>query len=531
MLQAPFLVIFAFNQFTLDTGHFCLSSVDGAVSVDPLVFDLLVYLIKHCDRVITREELLENLWAGKIVTDSALGARIKDARKAVKDNGNRQQVIKTIHGRGYQFIADVSVLPDKPSVLSECDLESSLYNPPTPTKATIAVLPFKNLNKDPEQDYFSDGMTEDVTTALSKIKNLFVVAKSSTAHYREKSADLRRISREQGVRYVLEGSVRNSETRIRVNTQLTDTSTGQIIWGERYDRERQDIFAMQDEIMRKIVVALDVQLVEGDQAQVWSSGTTNLEAWELVRQAVFDVTHGSEPETKLRARQVLEKALQLDPDYAIAWVMLGWIYQQYVDNPSMVGVLEASNEPLAAMLDCAQKAIAANPDCAEAYGLMALYYLEIREFDLAVEMAEKSVAMAPNNAINLAEASMIMNKTGNPQRSLELKKKAMRICPMYRPGFLRGLGMTYFLLGDTDAAVDAYSKAIKREPDNLAAQVMLAIIHSERDNSNQALHAKNEILRISPEFSTEVYMQGISFRDKSILKRMTDGLRLSGLPA
>lgn len=399
-----------------------------------------------------------------------------------------------------------------------------------PQRPSIAVLPFNNMNADPEQEYFSDGITEDIITALSKINNLLVIARNSTFTYKGRTVDLRRISEEQGVRYVLEGSVRKAGNRIRVTAQLIDATTGHHIWAERYDRELDDIFAMQDEIMREIVVALDVELNEGEQARIWSSGTTNVKAWEYVRQGSYNAVYSTNPEVKPQAKALLEKALELDPSYAIAWVMLGWIHQQYADVASLASNSASPENALESMFECAQKALAADSFSADAYGLLAMYYLELKEFDQAKEMAEKAISLAPNNAHNLGEVSMVLNKTGNPQRALELKKRAMRACPMYRPGFLRGLGLSYYLLGQLDSAINAFRQSIARESDYLSAHTNLASIFGELGSLEMAKEPVREILRLAPNFSIKAYMKGLSFSDPDILTRMEDGLRKAGLP-
>ena len=400
-----------------------------------------------------------------------------------------------------------------------------------PQKPSIAVLPFTNMNADPEQEYFSDGITEDVITALSKINNLLVIARNSTFTYKAKAVDVRQISREQGVRYVLEGSVRKSGNRIRVTAQLIDAISGHHLWAERYDRDLNDIFTVQDEIVREIVVALDVELIEGEQAKAWSSGTRNLEAWECFRQAVRGALKDVSPEAKSSAKALLEKALKLDPDYAIAWVMLGWIYQQFADVASLARDSDQAGDPLGSMLDCAQKAIAADPSCADAYALLAMYHLELKQFDEARKMAEKAVSLAPNNAESLGEASVVFNKTGSPERARELLRRAMRVCPMYRPGFLRGLGLSYYLLGQLDSAINAFKQSILRESEYLSAHTNLASILGELGRLEEAAEPVREILRLAPDFSIKAYMKGLSFSDPEILIRMEVGLRKAGLPA
>jgi adenylate cyclase len=397
-----------------------------------------------------------------------------------------------------------------------------------PQEPSIAVLPFTNMSGDLEQEYFSDGITEDIITALSKIKNLLVIARNSTFTYKGKSVDVRQVSREQGVRYVLEGSVRKAGNRVRVTAQLIDAPTGHHIWAERYDRELEDIFAVQDEIMREIVVALDVELSAGEQAKSWSSGTTNLEAWECVRLGAPEA-HGGNPDTKLWAKAQFEKALEIDPTYAIAWVLLGEIHHFYSDVASGASDPDSMEISLAATLDCAQNALDADSSCSEAYALMAMYYLEVKDYDQAIEMSERAVTLGPNNAENLSNACLIMNKTGNPERSLELRKKQMRTCPMYRPGFLRGMGLSYYLLGRLDSAIRVFKESIDREPDYLVAYTYLASIFGELGRLEEAENAKYDILRLTPNFSIKAYMDGLSFSDPKVLTRMEEGLRKAGL--
>ena len=526
-------MIYRFNQLQLDTDLFKLFHSDQTVQIEPLAFDLLLYLVEHRDRVVSRSELLEHLWKDKVVTDAALAARIKDVRKSVGDNGSKQAVIKTLHGRGYQFIAPIETSSNESTRITEKLMQDTEFLA-LPEKPSIAVLPFTNLSNDPDQDYFSEGITDDIITALSKIKNMLVIARSSTANYRNQEINYAKIGREQGVEYLLQGNVRKAANRIRVTVQLINVSSGQHIWAESYDRELVDIFKVQDEIMREVVVALDVQLVAGEQAQAWSSGTTNLEAWECVRLAATDAIYDGKPEVKLRAKQQLQKALKIDPNYAIAWVLLGWVYQQYVDVASLA-TDDTSHESgeinsLASMLNCAQKAIAADPLCADAYSLLAMYHLEIKEFEQAYSMAEKSINLAPNNAISLVEASMVMNKTGYPKRALDLCKRVIRVCPMYRPGVLRGLGLSYYLLEQFDLAITAFKESIVRESEYLSAYTNLAAIYGELGQTEECNVIKQSIAKLDSNFSIESYMQGLSFSDPKVLARMEQGLRKAGLP-
>ena len=398
-----------------------------------------------------------------------------------------------------------------------------------PEEPSIAVLPFINMGGDMEQEYFSDGITEDIITALSKISSLMVIARSSTFTYKGKAVDIKQVGREQGVRYVLEGSVRKASNRVRVTAQLIDATTGHHVWAERYDRELNDIFTVQDEIVREIVVALDVNLREGEQIKFWSSGTKILEAWECVRLSATDVLGGVQ-ERKLQARKLLERALDLDPDYAIAWVMLGYIHQYYSDIAAGVSNAEERKTARALMLECARKAIGIDPACADAYSLMAYYHREMNEFDDAIEYTEKSIALAPNNAENLASAAGTMTKAGRPERGLELIKRAMRVCPLYRPGFLRALAQAYRFSGNPEAAVDAFRESLKREPNYLAPHVNLTSVLGELGRTDEAKEAACEILRLAPDFSITSYMEGLSYRNPEDSLRVELGLQYAGLP-
>jgi len=426
----------------------------------------------------------------------------------------------------------VSGKPGLITALAESANVETGHPPPLPgaDKPFIAVLPFTNMSGDPEQEYFSDGIAEDIITALSKIGNLMVIARNSTFTYKGQAVDIKQVGREQGVRYVLEGSVRKAGEHVRVTAQLNDATTGHQIWAERYDRELTDIFAVQDEIMREIVVALDVELRDGEQARFWSSGTKNLEAWECVRLSAPDAL-GGVPESKLQARKQIERALELDPNYAIAWVMLGWIHQYYSDVAAGVSDASERETALVSMWECAQKALELDPSCADAYSVMAYYHRERNDFDASIENSEKAIALAPGNAEILATAAGTMTKSGKPERGLELIKRAMRFCPLYRPGFLRALAQAYRFSGNPDAAVDAFRESLEREPDYLAPHVNLTSVLGELGRIDEARQAAREVLRLAPDFSIRDYMQGLSYRNQEDALRVEEGLRKAGLPA
>ena len=522
-------MIYRTSTLTIDTRQYQLSRGNEQVDVEPQVFDLLVFLVENRDRVVSRSELLDTLWKGRVVSDSALSARLKAARKAVGDSGDQQAVIKTVHGRGYQFVGEVTESSKDEVERNSGTSSTSREFLSLPEKPSVAVLPFQNLSNDSEQEYFSDGITEDIITALSTVRDLMVIARSSTSVYKGKAVDIKQVGQEQGVQYVLEGSVRKAGTRVRVTAQLVDATAGHQLWAERYDRDLEDIFAVQDEITREVVVALDVRLSGGEGARMWSGGTKNLEAWECVRQGMNILNHvtGESPQ---EAQRLCKKALDLDPKYAMAWVNLGWAYHNSVD----VGVGFYSDESretaLASGLDCGKKALELDPSCADAYCLLSLCHLSKGEYDQASAMSEKAVRLAPNYAEILAVSAIVQNKSGRAEQSLDLIRKAIRLCPIYPGWFLWVLGIAYRLTGQTDSAVTAFEAAIKRDPNFLASYVNLASMYGELGQEKNTRKLVSEILRLDPNFSIEKYLLGLSYKDPREMARFEDGLHKAGLP-
>ena len=248
-------MIFEFDDYSLDTRQRELRRGGSVVSLEPKVFDLLAFLLEKCDRVVTRDELIESVWGGRIVSESALASCINAARAAIQDDGAAQRLIKTFPRKGIRFVGNLrsseAAEPEKPAARPLLAL---------PERPSIAVLPFQNLSGDPDQGYFADGMVDDIITGLSRIRWLFVIARNSSFLYRDKALGVTQIGQELGVRYVLDGTVRKAGDRIRVSTQLIETENAGHIWGERYERQLQDIFVLQDEITMSVLGAIEPSL-------------------------------------------------------------------------------------------------------------------------------------------------------------------------------------------------------------------------------------------------------------------------------
>ena len=438
---------------------------------------------------------------------------------AYEDMG--EQRVKNISEaeRAYKIVLREEIMEDDTLDLPSLEL---------PDKPSIAVLPFTNMSNDPEQEFFSDGITEDIITALSKISALLVIARNSTFIYKGKAVDIKQVGRDQGVRYVLEGSVRKSGNRVRITAQLIDATTGQHQWAERYDRDLEDIFAVQDDITREIVSELDVELREGEQARYWSSGTKNLEAWECVRLGLDLQNTSYRPEEIREVMRLGQRALDLDPGYASAWVMLAW---------SHFHVSEDSSRPekervlaLKSVGECAQQALDLDALCGEAYSAFGLYHLSMKEHDAAMENANKSVELAPNHAINLAISAAILNKCGQPEVALKRIQKAMRLSPVYPSWFLLLLGQAYRLAGMIDASIETSTELISTETDYLDGHIALAEIFGATNQPDQAAVSAKEVLRLNPDFTINKYVDGLAYSDPAENLRFADGLRKAGLP-
>jgi TolB-like protein len=278
-------VEFLFAGHTLDKERRELRRGGSMVAVEPQVFDLLVYLVENRDRVVSKDDLIGAVWGGRIVSDSSLTSRINAARKAVGDTGEEQRLIRTVARKGLRFVAAVQAAADG---ASQADLVSERPSAalPLPDRPAIAVLPFVNMTDDPSQEYFSDGITEDIITALSKLRWFFVIARNSSFIYKGRSVHLKQIADELGVRYVIEGSVRKGGDRLRITVQLNDVASGGHIWAERYDRDLADVFAVQDEITEAIVAAIEPQLYAAENFRARRKAPDSMDAWDLVMRAL-----------------------------------------------------------------------------------------------------------------------------------------------------------------------------------------------------------------------------------------------------
>src|SRR5215475_6713169 len=387
---------FHFGNHVLDVDRRELRRGSNPVAVEPQVFDLLIYLVQNRDRVVSKDDLIASVWGGRIVSDSTLTSRINAARKAVGDTGGDQKLIRTIARKGLRFVGVVRAQTkgDEPvhvtGSLPDEIREQSCPGLPLPDRPAIAVLPFVNMSDDPEQEYFSDGISEDITTALSKLRWFFVIARNSSFIYKGKAVHMKQVAAELGVGYVVEGSVRKSGDRVRITVQLNDVATGSHIWGERYDRDLADVFAVQDEITEAIVAAIEPQIYAAENFRARRKPPDSMDAWDLVMRALLHFWRVTR-EDNVVAQALLEKATALDPNYGQA---LGVLATSHTFSAHMGWEEMAAAMPVAER--AAATAILADSDDPWAHFALGGVYLFARRFDDSLAEFEWALRLNPN---------------------------------------------------------------------------------------------------------------------------------------
>ena len=392
-----------------------------------------------------------------------------------------------------------------------------------PDKPSIAVLPFVNMSEDPKQEYFSDGMTEDVITSLSKLSGLFVIARNSVFIYKGRAVKPEQVSHDLGVRYVLEGSVRKSENHVRITAQLIDATTGYHLWAEHYDGELKDTFALQDGITQKIVAALAPKLTAGEQSLRGRRETTNIEAYDLVLHGIALLSQNRRA-SNLIARQMFQRAIALDPNYAKAYARLAWTYWQdwafqWTQDP---GIQDRA-------LETAKKAVSVDEFSAEARLTYGWNLLWKKQQDLGVAELEKAVSLDPNFAEAYAHLTAGLNFVGRPDEAIGLAKKAMRLDPNYAFWFAGWLGDSNFQLHRYDEAVEAYQEALRRNPDIVWTHSNLAMVYAEMGKEEEARAQAAEVRRLDPGNSAKWLRDRFPFKNQADLDRIVAALEKAGL--
>ncbi|MBP2237257.1 adenylate cyclase [Sinorhizobium kostiense] len=441
-----------------------------------------------------------------------------------------------VHGRtGLEFVDSgyhevknierpVHIWTWSPTDLTNDPIKAAVEAPPQlPKKPSIAVLPFDNMSGDPEQGYFADGITEDIITDLSKVSGLFVIARNSSFAYKGKTPDIRKVSRELGVRYVLEGSVRRAADRIRINAQMIDGTTGGHLWAERYDRGLEDIFAVQDEVTRTIVNALRVKLTAGEEQRREGRGKVDPQAYDLLvraRQAILQFNSQSSKD----ARGMLERAIDIDPAMAAAYASLSIVaLSDFINRWN-----GATPENLKQALELAQKAIDTDETEPLGHHALSLALSWMRRLDEAEDAAERAIELDPNSASAYTALGSIRDFQGRHEDALALYTRAHRLDPQFDLS-LHFLGRSLLSLGRFDEAEIAFKRRLALAPRSDMTRFYLACLYGRIGRHEEARRYWREMLDVNPNFSIDHLKRALPYRNSNLFDRLVDGLREAGV--
>lgn len=524
-----------FNDCVLDLDRRELARASRVIATPPQVFDLLVYLVQSRERVVSRDDLMQVIWAGRIVSESTLDSHINAVRKAVGDTGQAQQVIRTVARKGFRFVAEVSQADSSPGVIESAGAVEpvtsvrAVESPPTvPAKPSIAVLPFVNLSGDPEQDYLSDGVVEDIIVALSRHRWLFVVARNSSFTYKGRPMDVKQVGRELGVRYVLEGSWRTANRRVRITGQLIEAATGAHHWAGRFEGVLDDIFELQDQITSSVVGAIAPELERAELERARRKPTQSLDAYDCYLRGTAKLHQGTR-EAIEQALVLLHKAIEIDPAFASAYAMAAWCHCWRKINGWMTDRSREMGE--GALL--ARRAV--ELDKSDAVALTrsghAIAYLA-DDLPGGIALLDKASVLNPNLAAAWFLGGFLKIWNGELEVAIDYLTRAMRLSPIdpeqYR--MQAGMAMAHLLLGRLDAASSWAGNAIRELPTFLLPAAVLAASHALAGRPVEAQRAMENLRRLDPELRLSTIADWLPIRMPEHLVFLLDGLRKAGLP-
>ncbi|WP_027549646.1 winged helix-turn-helix domain-containing tetratricopeptide repeat protein [Bradyrhizobium sp. Cp5.3] len=513
---------FRLENNVLDADRRELTCDGAAVPLQPQVFDLLLYLVTERARVVSKDDLIRHVWDDRVVSDSALNSRINAARKALGDDGAAQRLIKTVPRKGFRFIGDV-VEETAPSP-APAEARSASARP-APGRPAIAVLAFENMSGDPEQEYFGDGISEDILTALSKQRWFLVIARNSSFTYKGRAVHIRQIAAELGVRYVVEGSVRKADNRVRITAQLNDTTTGSHLWAERYDRELVDVFAVQDEITNAIVAAIEPQIHAAENFRAHRKPPASLDAWDLVMRALSHYWRVTRQD-HIAAQALLERAIAIDPAYGQALSVLAashmfGVHLGWAELAKAAPVAEAA----------ALAAVRCDHEDAWAHTALGSVFFSTRRLADALSEFEQALTLNPNFSLAQGYYALALSYAGRSGDSFEAAQKAIRLSPRDPSlAIYHGIaGYARFTERRYDEAVALAREAIRHRGDLTGAYRVLAVSAGMTGDVALAELALRELRRTQPNISLDWIATQLPWRNAADREHYLEGFRRAGL--
>lgn len=512
---------FLFDNHSVDVVRRELSRGGEPVPLEPQVFDLLVYLLQNRNRVTSKDDLIANVWGGRVVSDSTLHSRINAARKAIGDNGRDQKLIRTMARKGIRFVGTVTEAGAPAPVTATITATSSTDD----DRPKFAVLPFKNLSDDPAQEYFADGLSEDLIAALGSWCRFPVICRHSSFIYKGRSVDAIEAGRELGARYMLEGSVRKSGNHVRISVSLTDATRGVQLWADRYDREIDDVFAVQDEITARIAAAVEPELHRHEQRRAAANTKINPAAYDLVQQGSWHHNKFTAPDAQ-EAQRLFAAAIEADPNYARAYSSMAstkfWTAQMgWADDP---------NSAMQEALEFSHKAVALDDTDARGHFHLAQALLWLRRHDDAIAEARQAIALNPSLVQAHAVLGYALDCIGEFEEALEVVTDSLRLRP-YDQTIVRcipAISIAHYQLGDYDAAHEVAQRVVGMNRNYWMGHQMLAASLGQLGRRQEAAAALAEIRRREPEVSRSAYSSRFPFRDPIHVERIEDGLIKAG---
>ncbi len=511
-----------FGAFFLDPESYVLSKGGEPVSLDPLAFSLLQFLVENRDRVIGKDELIEHVWGGRIVSDSAITSAINTVRRAVEDDGKTQGVIKTFPRKGFRFVAEIAQDQGK-----EQDTAAASKAEPVSIsdKPSIAVLPFDNLSGDPEQDFFSDGITEDIITALSRIRQFFVIARNTTFTYKGRAVGIQEIAGELGVRYILEGSVRKDGEHVRITAQLIDGKSGNHLWAEKYDRQLDDIFAVQDEITMMVAGSIEPELGKAEGARASNQKPENLDAWELYHRGMAHSYRRSKGDFA-KAQECFSRAINIDPNFASAYSGSAVVHL----NSIAFGYSEAPAEDRKAAMEKAQKGVDLDPDDPAAHAMLGIVS-QVERPEIAIRAFERSLELNLSSALAHSGLGFVLADIGRFDEAMRHHDEAVRLGRRdpTLPIILARRSASHHWAGEYEEALEWMNQAVNQanaQAWQYYAQMAATLV--KLDRLDEARNAVGRVREINPGITLKT-VRDFAFSQSENLDHFVDNLRKAGL--
>lgn len=524
---------FVFGDYVLDPDRRELTRGAGTIAVGPQVFDLLLHLVQNRERVVSKEGLLDVVWGGRIVSESTLTSHINAARRAIGDSGQEQRLIRTVARKGFRFVGDVREVRSSDDFSSqEVELArsdgASSHALALPDIPSIAALPFLNLSGDLEQEYFADGVVDDIISALSRIRWLFVIARNSSFTYKGRAVDVKQVGRELGVRYVLEGSVRKAANRVRITGQLIDATTGGHLWADRFEGTLGDIFDLQDQLTENVVGAIAPQLERAEIERAKQKPTESLDAHDYYLRGMANLHRGSRNSIDEALAQFYH-ALQLDPNFASAYAMAAWCHFWRKVN----GWMTDRPQEIAEGTRLARRAVELGRDDAVALTRSghALAHLT-GDLDGGIALLDRALVLDPNLASAWFLGGFLRVWHGEPDGAIEHFARAMRLSPldpeMYR--MQAGMAVAHLFAGRFDTASSWAEKAFRDLPTFLMVVSIIAASHALAGRTDEARRAMNHLRQLDSTLRISNLEDWLPIHRPEHLATFADGLRRAGLP-